>query len=146
MAADLSPDEAFALDACFGEALPYVARRPTKTALFQTVLNHLEIFIDQLEGGNTPLPRWVEKNLRAFLRCGQPQYGFVRVRCYHCKLDRAVPFSCKGRLCPSCAGRRMADLSAHWVDNILPAVPIRQWVLTFPYGRVGKLSHRQTVR
>ncbi len=27
----------------------------------------------------------------------------------------------------------MADLSAHWVDNILPAVPIRQWVLTFPW-------------
>ena len=93
MAADLSPDEAFALDACFGDALPYVARRPTKTALFQTVLNHLETFIDPLEGGNTPLARWVEKNLRAFLRCGQPQYGFIRVRCYHCKLDRAVPFS-----------------------------------------------------
>ena len=36
----------------------------------------------------------------------------------------------------------MADLSAHWVDNILPAVPIRQWVLTFPYGRVDKVESR----
>ncbi len=26
----------------------------------------------------------------------------------------------------------MADTAAHWVDNVLPPVPIRQWVLSFP--------------
>lgn len=40
-----------------------------------------------------------------------------------------VAFSCKGRgFCPSCTGRRMADLAAHLVDEVLPKVAIRQWV------------------
>src|SRR5690606_16365891 len=42
--------------------------------------------------------------------------------------------SCKNRgLCPSCAGRRMAAQAAHLVDCILPAVPLRQFVLSFPF-------------
>ena len=36
-------------------------------------------------------------------------------------------------LCPSCAGRRMAGQAAHLVDCVLPAVPIRQYVLSFPF-------------
>ena len=87
-----------------------------------------------MDSGGHPLPFWIEDRLRAFLRCGQPQYGFVRVRCHQCAVDRVIPFSCKGRgLCPSCGGRRMADLAAHWMDHMLPDVPIRQWVLTLPW-------------
>ena len=26
----------------------------------------------------------------------------------------------------------MADTAAHWVDNVLPQVPVRQWVISFP--------------
>ena len=55
-------------------------------------------------------------------------------RCPRCQHDLLVPFSCKNRgLCPSCAGRRMAAQAAHLVDCILPAVPIRQFVLSFPF-------------
>ncbi len=44
-----------------------------------------------------------------------------------------MAFSCKNRgLCPSCAGRRMADSAAHLRDSVFPAVPVRQWVLTLP--------------
>ena len=112
----------------------YRPRCPEGTLLYQTVLAHLETFLQAMEDRNRPLPFWVEERLRAFLRCGLPHYGFVRVRCYHCKIDRAVPFSCKGRgLCPSCGGRRMADLAAHWVDHVLPHLPMRQWVLTLPW-------------
>jgi hypothetical protein len=50
------------------------------------------------------------------------------------RLDRLVPFSCKGRaVCPSCGGRRMAERAAHLVDHVFPAVPVRQWVLTLPH-------------
>ncbi len=28
---------------------------------------------------------------------------------------------------------RMVDTAAHLVDQVLPAIPIRQWVLSFPY-------------
>ena len=56
------------------------------------------------------------------------------VSLYGCGLDRLVPFSCRGRgFCPSCGGRRMAERAAHLVDRVFPAVPVRQWVLSFPH-------------
>ena len=45
-----------------------------------------------------------------------------------------VAFSCKRRgFCPSCCGRRSADVAAHMVDEVFPAVPIRQWVCSLPW-------------
>jgi hypothetical protein len=45
--------------------------------------------------------------------------------------------------CPSCLGRRMSDVAAHLVDEVLPwmrlslsqlwQVPIRQWVCSLPW-------------
>src|SRR5258708_5161818 len=50
------------------------------------------------------------------------------------RVERLVPFSCKGRgFCPSCGGRRMAERAAHLLNAVLPWVPVRQWVLTKPY-------------
>ena len=54
----------------------------------------------------------------------------MRLRCPKCRFERLVAFSCKGRLCPSCTGRRMADIAASLVDDLLPEAPYRQWVLT----------------
>jgi hypothetical protein len=81
------------------------------------------------------VPHFVEQELRALLRCGILAHGFLRLHCDDCGRDRLVPFSCKRRgFCPSCGGRRMADTAAHLVDRVLPAVPVRQWVLTLPYA------------
>ena len=56
------------------------------------------------------------------------------MHCSKCGKDELVAFSCKGRgFCPSCCGRRMADTALHLADEVLPEVPIRQWVLSFPY-------------
>ena len=53
-------------------------------------------------------------------------YGFLRLRCPDCNESRTVAFSCKGHgFCPSCMARRMTDA-------LLPAVPVRQWVLSLP--------------
>jgi Putative transposase/Transposase zinc-binding domain len=61
-------------------------------------------------------------------------HGFARLRCTDCALERLVPFSCKGRgFCPSCGGRRMSESAARLVDEVLPRVPVRQWVLSLPY-------------
>ena len=35
--------------------------------------------------------------------------------------------------CPACLGRRMSDIAAHLVDEVLPEVSIRQWVCTLPW-------------
>jgi hypothetical protein len=42
--------------------------------------------------------------------------------------------SCKGRgICPSCGGKRMTDIAAHLTERVVPFVPVRQFVLSFPY-------------
>jgi hypothetical protein len=44
-----------------------------------------------------------------------------------------VAFSCKRRgFCLGCVARRMAETAAHLVDHVIPRVPVRQWVLSFP--------------
>ena len=70
-----------------------------------------------------------------YLRCGRLEYGFVRVKCNGCRHEHLVAFSCKRRgFCPSCGARRMIETSAHLVDQVFPEVPIRQWVLSFPWS------------
>jgi len=98
------------------------------------VREELEPFLARAREAGAPVPRFVERELRAYLDCGVLAHGFLRVHCDACGHDRLVSFSCKGRgLCPSCGGRRMADTAAHLVDRVLPEVPVRQWVLTLPY-------------
>ena len=117
----------------FGSALasPYAPRRPTESVLYEMVRRHLESFIRWArETYEKPLPRYVEDELRGYLRCGVFAHGFVRCRCDHCGHELVVAFSCKARgICPSCAGRRMANVAAHLVDRVLPDVPVRQYVL-----------------
>jgi hypothetical protein len=113
----------------------YTPRRPTETVLYGLVRDHLESFLayarEHYDGG---LPRYVEQELRAYLKCGVFSEGFTRCHCDACGHDLLVAFSCHGRsLCPSCAGRRMANTAAHLVDRVLPDVPVRQYVLTLPY-------------
>ncbi|MGH8480817.1 MAG: transposase zinc-binding domain-containing protein, partial [Gammaproteobacteria bacterium] len=45
----------------------------------------------------------------------------------------SCPFGCKRRgFCPSCGARRMAEAAAHLIDHVIPRVPVRQWVISFP--------------
>ncbi|MDB2576775.1 transposase zinc-binding domain-containing protein [Planctomycetota bacterium] len=97
---------------------------------------HLETFLARFqdEHGGRRLPRHVEQELRG-LACGDPAHGFCRIHCPHCSADLLVPFSCKGRaFCPSCGGRRMAEVAANLVERVLPPVPVRQWVLSVPWA------------
>jgi hypothetical protein len=88
------------------------------------------------------LPRFVEKELQAFLKCGVLAHGFSRFRCSDCKFERLVPRSCKGRgFCPSCGGKRMTDIAAHLTDHVVPLVPVRQFVLSFPYWLRYRLAY-----
>ncbi len=88
------------------------------------------------------VPRFVERELRAYLEFGLLQFGFLPIRCEACGHDRLVAFSCKGRgFCPSCVGRRMADTAAHLVDRVLPEVPVRQWVLSLPWALRYRLAY-----
>jgi len=130
-----------------GLATPYVPRRPQETVLFGLVQEHLQDFFRHArEAYDGPLPKYVKEEFRKYLECGDFSRGFVHVQCPACHEDKAVAFSCKLRgLCPSCAGRRMAGTAAHLVDCVLPAVPVRQYVLAFPYELSGLAATRPEV-
>jgi hypothetical protein len=118
------------------ERAAYQPRSAERSVLHTIVREHLETFLreaaERAEG--TGLPDFVEQEFRNFLTCGVLAHGFARVRCGTCAFERLVPFSCKGRgFCPSCGGRRMTERAAHLVDEVLPRVPVRQWVLSLPH-------------
>jgi hypothetical protein len=79
------------------------------------------------------LPDFVKEEFEVFLECGILAQGFLRVRCAECAHEKLVAFSGKRRgICPACGARRMAETAAHLVDHVIPPVPVRQWVLSFP--------------
>jgi hypothetical protein len=95
--------------------------------LYGVLQRHLETWLSNARVRERSVPRFVERDLRAFLDCGILANGFLRLHCDTCGPDRVVPFSCKGRgFCPSCGGRQMADTPAHLVDRVLHRVPVRQ--------------------
>ncbi len=111
----------------------YRPRAAEHTILHRIVRAHLATFLQAAEHGGG-VPTFVEREFRQFLGCGVWARGFARFRCDACHAERLVPFSCKARaVCPSCGGRRMAERAAHLVDHVLPAVPMRQWVLSLPF-------------
>ena len=112
----------------------YARRRPEQTTLYQLVQEHVETFFAQVEAETaTGLPDFVKDEFDAFLECGILAHGFLRLRCAGCAHEKLVAFSCKRRgFCPSCGARRMAQTAAHLVDAVIPRVPVRQWVLSFP--------------
>jgi hypothetical protein len=70
----------------------------------------------------------------AYLTLAIFAHGFLRFHCDGCRRDLFVAFACKGRgICQSCGARRMCNTAAHIVDRVLPAAPVRQWVLSLPF-------------
>ncbi len=113
-------------------ALPsgtYAPRDPAASVLYQVVRDHYRTFraeASQLREGEG-LPRFVDDEFDAFLRCGWHAGGFAP------SAARAATRSdsWKGRgFCPSCGGRRMPERAAHLVDHLWPEVPVRQGGLT----------------
>jgi len=129
-----------------GRSHAYARRRPEESVLYGVVQAELETFLARARRRGHPVPRFVEREFRAYLECGVLAHGFLRLHCDGCGYDRLVPFSCKGRFCPSCAGRRMADTAAQLVDRVLPAVPVRQWVLSLPFPLRYRMAYDAGLR
>jgi hypothetical protein len=111
----------------------YARRRPEFTPCYKILQEHLNTFIAARDAESRPLPKYVLTELDAYLRCGIPAHGFLRLRCPKCREEKVVAFSCKKRgFCPACCAKRMAETSAHLIENVLPLVPYRQFVLSFP--------------
>jgi ribosomal protein S27E len=112
----------------------YDRHQPEQTLLYQLVEAHYPALVDQLAQQGKSLPEHVHREFEAYLKCGRLEHGFLRVRCDKCHFERLVAFSCKKRgFCPSCGARRMAETAALLADEVFPDVPLRQWVISFPF-------------
>jgi len=121
--------------ACAPLAPRYRPRAPQASVLHQVVREHLQTMLAEAalrHEDNRGYPRFVEREFRRYLECGSLGRGFARLRCRACGHERLLSFSCKGRLCPSCQARRMHDVAFHLSEQVIPAVPLRQWVFTVP--------------
>ncbi len=119
----------------------YVRRRPEESVLYQTVAKHWPALREELEeaGG---LPRFVVREFEEYLRCGILEEGCLHLVCRQCGLSQVVALSCKKRgFCPACLGRRMADTAVHLERYVLPAVPIRHWICSLPWGLRALLGY-----
>ena len=124
----------------------YSRHRPEATLLYQLVGEHYPRFRDRRAAEGRALPRYVEAEFEAYLKCGLLEYGFLRVKCDACLAEKLVAFSCKRRgFCPSCGARRMVETAAWLVDNVLPQQPIRQWVIIIKYCAPSKRSGRASI-
>src|ERR671935_385281 len=113
----------------------YAPRDPSGTVLYHVIAEHLETFLASLadDPDATGLPAYVQREFDDYLQCGILAHGFLRLGCDTCHKELLVPFSCKRRgFCPSCAGRRMTQTAAHLVEQVIPWVPTRQWVVSVP--------------
>lgn len=114
----------------------YRRREPEKTALHRVVRENLADLLAEARGENGDgwgLPTYVEREFESYLGCGLLTEGFTRVVCRECGQEKVVAHSCKRRgVCPSCTARRAHEAAAHLVDFVVPRVPVRQWVLSFP--------------
>jgi len=124
----------------------YRRHRPKATLLYQLVAEHYAGFRDRRAAERRPLPRYVEDEFEAYLKCGLLEHGFLRVKCDACQAEKLVAFSCKRRgFCPSCGARRMAETAALLVDDVLPQQAVRQWVLSLPFALRYLLATRPEV-
>ena len=81
------------------------------------------------------LPKFVVREFEEYGRCGRLEAGCLHLECPSCSHSHLVAFSCKRRgFCPSCLGRGMADTAVHLEQHVLPAVPVRHWICSLPWG------------
>ena len=89
-------------------AYRYQRHQPENTLLYQIVERYYPEFTAYLAEQGAVLPRYVEREFEAYLKCGRLEHGFLRVRCNHCQAEHLVAFRCKCRgFCPSCGARRV---------------------------------------
>ena len=71
----------------------YRPRRSEDSILYGVVADHFKTFLARQRDRDRLVPRFVERELRAFLDCGILARGFLRVHCDACGMDRLVPYS-----------------------------------------------------
>jgi hypothetical protein len=102
----------------------YIARDPYSSDFHHLIReNYHQVFFNK-EILGTHLPFHLEREFKKYLICGNLAFGMARFHCSLCQKDKLVAFSC--------TGRRMSDTAKHLIEELIPTVPTRQWVLSMP--------------
>ncbi len=88
----VAPDRDIAQAAGFIAPPGYRRHRPESTLLYQLVAEHYPMFRDRRLAEGRALPRYVEDEFEAYLRCGLLEHGFLRVKCESCQAEKLVAF------------------------------------------------------
>ena len=109
----------------------YKPRRPEKTVLFEVIKKYFNTWS---RNSQEPIPQYIENEFKNYLGCGILARGFAYGRCCDCNKDFVLAFSCKCRgVCPSCNTKAMVETATNLIENVIPCVPVRQFVISFPY-------------
>jgi len=116
---------------------PYRPRQPLESDFHRLVREHFDslraVYADHYARRFGHWRRAIDHAVAEFLRCGDLNHGFARVRCPDCRHEFLVAFSCKQRcICPSCSQKRTLLFGMHVADDICQPVPHRQFVWTIP--------------
>lgn len=115
---------------CPKQSQMYRPRRPEKTVLFGVVKKHYKTWH---KTAKDPIPLYIDKAFKKYLECGILAKGFACAHCGGCNTHFMIAFSCKAcGVCPSCNTCAMVETATHLVENLIPCVPTRQWVISFP--------------
>ena len=115
----------------------YQPRDPHASDLWQLLDQHFDTFRQVYdERYQAKYGFWrpvINLSVAAFLKCGDLQQGFARIRCPDCHHEMFVAFSCKQRCtCPSCHQKRALVTAIHVSQEVCAPVEHRQVVLTIP--------------
>ncbi len=117
--------------------------QPETTLLYPLVEQYYPAFLAHLKAEGRTLPDYVQREFTDFLKCGQLEHGFLRVRCESCHREKLVTFSCRRRgFRPSCGARRMVESASpaggqgrEVVPSHHPSRSRRAAPVTYPRGQ-----------
>lgn len=107
--------------------------RPEETVLYPLVQEHWPRLLERAEEQGGGLPQCVVREFEEFLRCGRIEHGLVRLECGRCGHDIVCAFHTNAADSVPRAWGGECPIAAHLVDEVLPSVPIRQWVCSLPW-------------
>lgn len=112
-----------------------VCRSAEETQLYRLLEQHCPALVAHLAEQGKALPAYVDQEFESYLKCGWLEHGLLRVRCESCHFERLVAFSCKKRgFRHGCGTRRMAEMAALLSNEVLPALPLCQRVISLPFA------------
>ncbi len=115
--------------------------RPEQTPLYQLIKKHYTTWHKDRDSEHE-VPHYISKAFQKYIGCGILAKGFACAHCDGCNRDFFIAFSCKARgLCPSCNQRSMVETAA-----VLPRVPFRQFVISFPMRIRHYLENHKTLQ